>query len=72
MPVAAAPHLRYLELMPLEQRLEPAPPAQGLGMAGVALFSLRDHDPDSVELTVLTQEMVPAQEPWRDVPDAHV
>ena len=71
MPIAPAQHLRDLQFMPREQGLETAPPAQGLGMTGVALLALSDDGPDGMELPMLAQEMAAAEELRRDVPDSH-
>jgi hypothetical protein len=55
-----------------EQGLKLPPPAGGLRMAGKAFFSFRQHHPQSMQLPVLPQQVLAAQPPWLNVPDAHI
>ena len=72
MSIAPAQHLYDLQAVPGEQSFEPALPAQGLGMAGIAFLVLGDDVPDGMQFPMLAQEVVPAEQARMDVPDAHL
>lgn len=72
MPVTAASHLFHQGLMAQVQGVEPAVPAQHLGMVTVALFAPGDNRPYRVEFAMLAEEMLAAQDGWRNVPHPHL
>jgi hypothetical protein len=64
-------HLFYLLIVARVKRGEPAPPADCLGMIGVASFACRKDRPDRVQLSVLAEQMLVAQFSGIEIPDAH-
>src|SRR5262245_3560504 len=74
--VAALSHLDDEGLMATVQGFQAAFPAPRLRVVGVSARSLplllADEDvPQAVQFAVLAEEVLPAQDGWVDVPDAH-
>ena len=71
--VAALGHLLHKKFVAVEQRSRLAYPSKCLRMPGVSACSAvhREDVPQSVQLSVLAKEVLPAQDLGGDVPDPH-
>jgi hypothetical protein len=69
--VATIAHLSNKRLMPAKERLQLPLPPQCLRMMGIALFAIRKHRPNRVQLPMLTQQVGSTESPWGDIPNSH-
>ena len=72
MPVTPLLHLLDEQLMTFLQCPKLSDPSQGFRMPRVAFFLFGYDAPDRVQLAVFTEQMLPAEIFWVDVPDAHM
>src|SRR5829696_3919966 len=70
-PVAPARYLLHQCLVPLVEGRELASPAACFRVMAVAPAVLRENAPEPVELAMFPEQVLPAQERWRQVPDPH-
>jgi hypothetical protein len=70
-PVASVRHLLGQRLVPLIERGELASPAARFRVMAVSLSVLGEDAPEPVELAMLPEQMLPAQQRRRHVPDPH-
>lgn len=69
--VAAAEHFVDERFMAQVECFEFSLPAARFGMRGVAFFVVDVDVPQAVKFSVFAEQVLSAQNAWRNVPDAH-
>ncbi len=72
MVISSATHFFNEQFVAVVKRSELTAPTHGFRVASISLFILGENDPERMQLTMFSQQMLPAEHRRRQIPNSHL